>query len=518
MTHTEDDRQRDLPPLEPEVVGDPVLPYVHEPSRSRGIGRNTAINVVGGMAPLLLSILTVPAYLHLIGQDRYGVLAIVWVVLGYFGVFDLGLSRATANQIARMRDRPPEDRERVFWSAITVNATVGALGGALLLLLGHVLLGHLLHVSADLRHEALGALPWLAVSVPLTTVTLVLAGTLEGRERFLTVNILSTVGLAMFQLAPLAQAYWVGPSLSGLVMAATFALVASTALSFIVIAVSLPLRGLPVVDVHRLGELLRYGGWITVTGLVGPLLTVVDRVVIGGVLGARAVAQYTVPSALVARAQILSSGLARTLFPRFSHLDHGDAADVGRESLSLLAAVMTPICIVGAVCLRPFLDAWVGSELAAKSAPVGEILLLGMWLNSLAVVPYAFLQAKGRPDLPAKFHVLEVAPYFGGLLLGLHVAGLDGAALGRTGRAPVDPRNRLGASARLAPDVQVARWRHLGGGLLLVVAATVTSLSIFDTPELRMGLGSLLIILSFVWAWRVAGGHIRLVVLRWRPS
>jgi hypothetical protein len=54
--------------------------------------------------------------------------------------------------------------------------------------------------------------------------------------------------------------------------------------------------------------------------------------------------------------------------------------------------------------------------------------------------------------------------------------------------------------------------------LLLVVAATVTSLSIFDTPELRMGLGSLLIILSFVWAWRVAGGHIRLVVLRWRPS
>jgi hypothetical protein len=80
---------------------------------------------------------------------------------------------------------------------------------------------------------------------------------------------------------------------------------------------SFPARNRPKIDAKRAGVLLRYGGWVTLTGLVGPLLKVVDRVVIGSVLGATAVTRYTVPFALVSRVQVLSRSLARTIFPRF---------------------------------------------------------------------------------------------------------------------------------------------------------------------------------------------------------
>jgi O-antigen/teichoic acid export membrane protein len=482
--------------------------------RSNEIGRNTTINVVGATFPLVLSLATIPAYLHLIGEARYGVLAVIWVVLGYFGVFDLGLSRATANQIARARNEPPASRERVFWTAVIVNASFGAVGGFVLFFLGHVLLGHVVKAAPGLRSEAVDALPWLAVAVPVTTVTLVLAGTLEGLERFLTANSLTVVGLAMFQLAPLGYAYWIGNSLSGLIMAATLALIASVALSFAVTAMSLPVRGRPRIDRERLGALLRYGSWITVTGLVSPLLTILDRILIGAVLGATAVTRYTVPYALVSRAQILSSGLARTIFPRFSMLGRTDATHVARQSLRALAAVITPLAVIGAVALDPFLRVWVGDDIASSSAPVGEILLVGVWLNSVAVVPFAFLQAQGRPDVPAKFHLLELAPYIGALVLGLRLAEIEGAAWAWSGRAAVDALLLFWAARRASEGAPFAAWRELMYGGSLVAAASIASLTIFDAPSIRIVLGCALLLASTIWSWRSAPPQVREIFRR----
>ena len=91
---------------------------------------------------------------------------------------------------------------------------------------------------------------------------------------------------------------------------------------------------------------------------------------------------------------------------------------------------MTPPVVIAAIALEPFLQIWVGEDIASSAAPVGEILLMGMWVNSMAVIPFAFLQAQGRPDLPAKFHLLELVPYIGALILGLHLAGIQGAGVG----------------------------------------------------------------------------------------
>lgn len=472
--------------------------------RSSRIGRNTAINLVGAILPLFLSLATVPTYLHLIGAARYGVLAVVWVVLGYFGVFDLGLSRAAANQIARMRDESPAARERVFWTALSINASLGAVGGVVLLFLGHVLLGHVLKVSPGLRSEAVAALPWLAVAVPLTTVTLVLAGTLEGRERFLAVNTLTIVALAMYQLAPLAYAYWIGPDLAGLIMSATFALLTSTVLSFVVIAISLPIRGAPRIDGDRLGALFRYGGWISVSGIISPILTLVDRIVIGAVLGARDVALYTIPYSLVVRVQILSGSLSRTLFPRFSMLDRHDAAAVGRDAVSTLIAIMTPLTVFGIVVLEPFLRVWIGADVARTSAPVGEILFVGIWANGLAYVPYAFLQAQGRPDLTAKFHLIEVPPYLAGLVLGLELGGIRGAACAWTGRAALDAILLFWGARAIPSSSGLTGLRESLGSGLLVTGTCLAALTLFAHPAFRAVLGGLLTLSSLWWGWRVA--------------
>jgi O-antigen/teichoic acid export membrane protein len=42
-----------------------------------------------------------------------------------------------------------------------------------------------------------------------------------------------------------------------------------------------------------------------------------------------------------------------------------------------------------------------------------QVLALGVLINSLAQTPFALLQGVGRPDLPAKFHLIELPVYVG---------------------------------------------------------------------------------------------------------
>lgn len=392
------------------------------------IRRNTLINLAGAIVPMAVMLVTVPMYLKVLGEARYGVLALVWLVLGYFSFLDLGLGKATSNRIAKADHSTDMERSEIFWSAFIANGAIGVLASGVLWLASDFLLASSSKLPEELREELQSALPWLIASLPLALLSSVLNGALEGRSKFLVVNLLQVSTATAFQLIPLGVALTHGGSLAFVIPAAVITRAAMSLFFFFACYRYVRLVGPPRASLPRARSLFSYGGWIALTGALTPLLDTIERFVIGAILGAAAVTHYTVPMQVVGKVKVLPGSLSRTLFPVFSSesIDHARLA--AARATTWLAVAMTLGVLLAALGLRPFLEIWVGREIARVSAPIGELLLIGVWVNSVAHVPYILLQASGRPDLVAKVHLLEFVPYVAITWAAIGIFGLVGAA------------------------------------------------------------------------------------------
>lgn len=406
------------------------------------IRRDTLYNLAGQLVPLLLALATIPTLLALIGEARYGVLALVWLTVGYLGLFDLGMGPAISQRLARMpQDSPNAIRERAatFWTAVAVNLMLGVGGALLAWPLAAYIVGHGAAMNDALRLEVLQALPWIALTVPVVTVSSVLAGALQAQQRFGDINLINTTGNAGVQLLPLWWAWQHGPDIAGLVQAVFVARLV-TAVFLLQRCRQLVVAGhRPTWDQRTAGHLMVFGGWVTVTAVIGPMMVSADRFVIGWLYGAGAVSRYTIPFQLAERVTVLSSSLNFALFPRLAANQTDDERRaLGREAVTVLVLVLSPLVAVAILLIGPFLAWWISSEMAAAATRAAQVLFLGFWINSLALVPYNQLQAQGRPDLVAKCHLLELLPYLVLLYAALQQFGLMGAAIVFCVRAAVD--------------------------------------------------------------------------------
>src|ERR1700685_1807589 len=176
--------------------------------------RSFVFNLIYPVMRLAVAIVTVPIYIHHVGDARYGVISIVWILLGYFGFLDLGLSRASTNALSKLRDAPQADRARVLLTTLILSVGFGLVGAALLFVVGGYMFERVLTIPADLKQEVAQSFPWMVCLFPITLVSGVGSGALESRERFLLANSLQIFGTSLGQIAPVIMAVLVSPSLT----------------------------------------------------------------------------------------------------------------------------------------------------------------------------------------------------------------------------------------------------------------------------------------------------------------
>lgn len=400
--------------------------------------RNTLWNIAGLGLPLLAAAAFIPYTLGKLGTEAFGVLVLIWALIGYFGLFDMGLGRALTFEISKLR---ADHRESIIAptlkAGLLMSGAAGLLGAVVMGIIAPQLATNWLKIATPWQSDAQLAFQIAALGVIPTTVTSGMRGALEGFERFAASNLNRIfMGLCMFALPALS--IWLH---GNQVWCITLYLVGARLL--VVIASALQLRKHLIEPSSKkitkyIKPLLSYGSWVTISGIVGPMMIYGDRFFVSAAVGADQLPFYAIPQEGLQRLLIIPGALCSALLPRFVSIKGNDLANAFKVNYRRIAVVMLLACAAAALLAHPILSWWLSPSFAERVMPVVLVLSVGIWFNSIAQLPYTLLHAHGHPKLTAMFHLFELVFYFITLYWLATYYGLLGAAIAWLARVVLD--------------------------------------------------------------------------------
>lgn len=411
------------------------------------VTRNTIYNIGGGLVPTAAAILCIPYLLERLGNEKFGVLTIIWALIGYVNLFDLGVSRSLTFEVSRLKSRDRHQISSTIVAGLLIAIFTGAFGAMVVSGGGHAFTTRWMNVDQNAEHDVYHSFLIIAFAIIPVAANTAIRGTLEGLNRFGAANLnRSIVGTLMFALPALAVAID-GPRLETV---SWFLLAGRAALAIVSIAqikqelFSLDYRrpinsGSPFANLmKKVRQLLSYGIWVAITGVIGPLMTSGDRFIIAKFVNVGLMPGYIIPQEGLQKLLLLPAALFGALFPRLSEMSANEVPSLYKKYYRITAIGMALVCGFAAIVAYPVLAWWISPAFAERAYPIALILCLGIWINSMAQAPYTLLHAKGRPKITAIFHLIEMVLYFGLLLMLLQQFGIIGAAYAWVLRALLD--------------------------------------------------------------------------------
>lgn len=345
--------------------------------------------------PLLMFAAT-PVLVASLGTADFGLLMLTTAITGVGAAGSLGMGAATIKFVSGAMGR--NDRAEALGVVRTTLALALAgtsLIAAVIAASAPLLAVHVFERMGDPHHVTL-ALVATAINLVLSQADAVYACGLRGLERFATAARLEIGFKSGTVLVSMAVAWLTHDLLfvliaTGLVLTAS-ALAKGLALSRLlggsVLAPSLA-------DRARLRSVLGFGWWNWLAGLGALLFVHADRLLIGALVGAKAVGYYAVCTQLASQVHALPAAAMAFLFPLMSRrLQTDDAAALTRlrnygvmVNLGLSLALGLGMFVFGPTVL----GWWMGADFAAASGLVLLWLTLAYFVLSLNVAPYYLL-------------------------------------------------------------------------------------------------------------------------------
>ena len=489
------------------------------------LARNIIMNLIGQVIPLFVAIFAIRILIKELNVDRFGILTLAWTIIGYFSLFDFGLGRALTQLVAEKLGLNEIGKlPSLIVTSLVLMTCLGLIGSVIIISFSPLLVYSVLNIPINLQDEALWSFYLLGASMPVVVLTAGVRGILEAQQKFAIINIIRVaMGLTTF-LAPLM----ILPFSHNLIPIILLLIIGRiVALIWHLIACIRSSSYLQInifkkkyFDIYQIRPLLKFGGWMTISNIVGPFMVYLDRFLIGSFISVAAVAYYVTPYEMVTKMWLIPAAINGVLFPAFAtHFaqDRQRVSVLFNQGIKYVYLVTFPLSLLIMTLTFEGLQLWLGKEYAEQSTVVAQWITVGVFINCLAQVAFTLMQGVGRPDITAKLHLLEFPMYIALLFIGMKYAGIKGAAIAWVIRGGIDACLLVYLSYRLLPiDLSQITYTLILIGISLFLLLGACYLSNLQT-KIAFIFITLAIWATIIWVWfitfpekKVIGAYFRL--------
>ena len=410
-------------------------------------------NLAGQVSPALVSFITTPIIVRLLGAERYGVLILVLLTPSYLGFADFGMGMGSTKFSSEAYAAGNHQKEA---SIVRLAALVGFIS-SLLFVVPLVVFSYpiivWLKVPESLQYQASVGLKLAA----LTVVFLVLANTINSPQLArLRIDLNTLINALPKIMIPFGTLLVLGSI--GRIDVAVGVTLAAGIITFVghlyFSARLLPELFGTSLDRENLKPLLRFGcGWLFAS-VAGVLLVNIEKLALTRLVSVRSLAYYSISFTLATVASMSGAAMMQILVPALSQLRSPEKAREFDELFSrttrLNLILIPPILMLAAVAARPFFAVWAGEEFSRESSVPLYILLVVLFFNMVAYSPHSALTRAGRTGAVAKLYWVELTLYLVVVFLLIGYFGITGAAVAWTLRVTADAIAVVWLSRRFA--------------------------------------------------------------------
>jgi len=342
----------------------------------------------GTLVPLLVTFITVPIIIELLGEEGYGLQNLAGVISGFLGFLNMGLDVPIGKFVAQynaLKNR--KGIAQLLDTTAMMYLLIGTVGLLVAIVFSQTVAEHVFHLSTQFSPTVRTVFIISGIGFCISLVQGWGNACLIGLERYGRVNMIN-IPMAIF--SPLAGilAIHTGFGITGFVAARVVVMAIGSAVVVIYAFNLLPeYRIHPKIHWETLKKISGYLGTGITLRLMGFIAGGLDRTLIGMWVSVSSVTVYAVQWSLISPIQSLLGNTFNYLFPLSSSLQ----ATGERERFKgiffksgKLYAAMTCIAY-GALFLfgTHFLSLWVGDKIAAQVSVVFPLLIISAMITQL---------------------------------------------------------------------------------------------------------------------------------------